>query len=622
MLVRAARRRLDGRPDPAAVQRPDAGPRVRRRLVRRRRRDRRLLRLRRRAAVPARPGRRREPVPITPGRSVALRRPAASISRAAGSSPSARTTRRRGRADVATRSSPSRSTATRAASSSCPGRTSSPRRASSPDGDRLAWLEWDHPDMPWDATRLRVAPIEPDGTLGESDAGRRRPGRVDRPARVGARRDAPPGQRPERLVEPVPARRGPAARAARADGGRVRRPGLDLRSVVVRVPRRRLDRRRSAGGPGRDRLFHIDAGRARRRGRDRRITELDALRVGAERPRRPGRRADRSGRRRALRPGDAGPVRRPAPGEHDDARPGDDLAARSRSSSRPTASGPRTRSTTRRRTRRSSAPDGELPPLVVADPRRPDLERARPRSTSTKQFLTSRGIAVVDVDYGGSTGYGRDVPAPARRAVGHRRRRRLRGGRALPRRARRRRPATGWRSRAAAPAATRRSRRSPSATCSRPGSASSASATSSCWRSDTHKFESRYVRPAGRPVPEGAATSTASARRSTSSTGSRCPVLVLQGARRPGRAAEPRPRRSWPRWPPTASRTPTSPFEGEGHGFRGADAIRRTLEAELSFLGQVFGFEPGRRDRAARGARASTPGATRAVSTAAGDRPG
>jgi dipeptidyl aminopeptidase/acylaminoacyl peptidase len=33
-------------------------------------------------------------------------------------------------------------------------------------------------------------------------------------------------------------------------------------------------------------------------------------------------------------------------------------------------------------------------------------------------------------------------------------------------------------------------------------------------------------------------------------------------------------------------------FEGEGHGFRGAHAIRRTLEARLSFLGQVFGFEP------------------------------
>ena len=36
----------------------------------------------------------------------------------------------------------------------------------SPDGTRLAWLEWDHPDMPWDATLLRVAVFEPDGTLG------------------------------------------------------------------------------------------------------------------------------------------------------------------------------------------------------------------------------------------------------------------------------------------------------------------------------------------------------------------------------------------------------------------------------------------------------------------------
>ena len=33
-------------------------------------------------------------------------------------------------------------------------------------------------------------------------------------------------------------------------------------------------------------------------------------------------------------------------------------------------------------------------------------------------------------------------------------------------------------------------------------------------------------------------------------------------------------------------------FAGEGHGFRGAAAIRRSIEAELSFLGQVFGFVP------------------------------
>ena len=33
-------------------------------------------------------------------------------------------------------------------------------------------------------------------------------------------------------------------------------------------------------------------------------------------------------------------------------------------------------------------------------------------------------------------------------------------------------------------------------------------------------------------------------------------------------------------------------FEGEGHGFRRKETVQRTLEAELSFYGQVFGFEP------------------------------
>jgi dipeptidyl aminopeptidase/acylaminoacyl peptidase len=37
----------------------------------------------------------------------------------------------------------------------------------SPDGRRLAWLAWNHPNLPWDDTELYVASFEDDGSLGE-----------------------------------------------------------------------------------------------------------------------------------------------------------------------------------------------------------------------------------------------------------------------------------------------------------------------------------------------------------------------------------------------------------------------------------------------------------------------
>ncbi|QGZ40229.1 dipeptidyl aminopeptidase/acylaminoacyl peptidase [Pseudoduganella flava] len=42
---------------------------------------------------------------------------------------------------------------------------SSPRL--SPDGSRLAWLTWDHPRMPWQGTELWVAHVQADGTLAQ-----------------------------------------------------------------------------------------------------------------------------------------------------------------------------------------------------------------------------------------------------------------------------------------------------------------------------------------------------------------------------------------------------------------------------------------------------------------------
>lgn len=39
----------------------------------------------------------------------------------------------------------------------------------SPDGMQLAWLSWNHPNMPWDAAELWVAPVAADGTLGVAE---------------------------------------------------------------------------------------------------------------------------------------------------------------------------------------------------------------------------------------------------------------------------------------------------------------------------------------------------------------------------------------------------------------------------------------------------------------------
>ena len=39
----------------------------------------------------------------------------------------------------------------------------------SPGGDQLAWLAWQHPNMPWDGVELRVAPVAADGSLGKAE---------------------------------------------------------------------------------------------------------------------------------------------------------------------------------------------------------------------------------------------------------------------------------------------------------------------------------------------------------------------------------------------------------------------------------------------------------------------
>ncbi len=107
---------------------------------------------------------------------------------------------------------------------------------------------------------------------------------------------------------------------------------------------------------------------------------------------------------------------------------------------------------------------------------------------------------------------------------------------------------------------------------------------------ETHKFESRYLDRMVGPYPEAAERYR---ERSPIHAFDRIsvPVLVLQGLE--DRVVVPAEAEAIVA-ALAANGIPYAylAFEGEGHGFRGETAIRRSLEAELSFLGQVFGFEP------------------------------
>jgi dipeptidyl aminopeptidase/acylaminoacyl peptidase len=108
------------------------------------------------------------------------------------------------------------------------------------------------------------------------------------------------------------------------------------------------------------------------------------------------------------------------------------------------------------------------------------------------------------------------------------------------------------------------------------------------WDRDTHKFESRYT--------EGLIEPNRYRERSPVHSVDRIerPVLILQGLDDlvvpPGQADQMAAALS-DKGVPVAYLT----FDGEGHDFRRSPSIRRTLEAELSFYGQVLGFHPADR---------------------------
>ena len=241
----------------------------------------------------------------------------------------------------------------------------------------------------------------------------------------------------------------------------------------------------------------------------------------------------------------------------------------------------------------ATGPAGAAPPYVVWVHGGPtgnvtallDLEKA---------YFTSRGIGVIDVNYGGSTGYGRSYRERLRRQWGivdvedamaaarsladageaDENRLGIRGG-----------SAGGWTALAAVTSGV--IGRTPVFSA----------ATSYYGVSDlrgfvdqTHDFESRYLDGLLGPLPGFEAVYIERAPVGHVSAGT-APVLLLQGL-------------DDPVVPPAQSESIAADlaehgirhaylaFEGESHGFRRTETVITSIEAELSFYGQILGFTP------------------------------
>ncbi len=233
------------------------------------------------------------------------------------------------------------------------------------------------------------------------------------------------------------------------------------------------------------------------------------------------------------------------------------------------------------------APAEDRPPLIV-------ISHGGPTSASTTtlklsiQYWTSRGFGVLDVNYGGSTGYGRDYrkrlngqwgvvdvddcangarylvergEADGNRLI-------IRGG-----------SAGGYTTLAAL---TFRD-------VFKAGASYYGISDLELLEQDCHKFESRYNYSLVGPYPERKDLYRA---RSPIHFTDRlsCPIILFQGLEDkvvPPNQAEMMYDAALKKGLPVAY----VPFEGEQHGFRKAENIKRSLDGELYFYSKVFGFD-------------------------------
>ncbi|GHO53309.1 S9 family peptidase [Ktedonobacter robiniae] len=232
------------------------------------------------------------------------------------------------------------------------------------------------------------------------------------------------------------------------------------------------------------------------------------------------------------------------------------------------------------------APEGELPPLIV------EIHGGPTSSTSSvfnlgRLFWTSRGFALLDVNYGGSTGYGRayrerlrgqwgvvdvdDCANGARylveRSLADGKRLLIHGG-----------SAGGYTTLCALSFGD----------IFAAGASHFGVSDLTTFVHDTHKFESRYLFGLVGPYPEAKQLYV---ERSPMTYVDRLarPIIFFQGLEDkivPPSQAEVMVEAL------RAKKIPVAylPFEGEQHGFRMAENIKRSLEAELYFYSRIFGF--------------------------------
>lgn len=460
--------------------------------------------------------------------------------------------------------------------------------AVAPAGDEIAFLAWDHPDMPWNATVLEtrawgaegprgdVRPRAGDGTASLFQPGYAPDGRLfvvtDRAgywnlARVG-----------ERAAQPVHRDRWEMGRAQWVFGA----PTWGFADAAGQ---RVLT---TATTDGLDRLVELGVSDGAIRERPSSLVSIASLVTGEGWAACVGGAADRPAALHLWRVAEGAPT---AVRESSTLALPEDTISRAEAVSFASASGRTAHAFVYRPRSGAQTPlAGERPPLLVKSHGGPTAGASAALDPRI-QFWTSRGFCVVDVNYAGSTGFGRayrdvlherwgvvdveDCVAAARtladEGVVDGARLAISGG-----------SAGGY-----------------TTLCALTFHDAFAAGAShygigdlEALARDTHKFESRYTDWLVGPLPETADRYRA---RSPIHHAARLarPVIFFQGLEDrvvPPSQAEAMVAVLAERGLPHAY----VPFEGEQHGFRRAENIRTALDGELYFYGRVFGFDAPR----------------------------